>query len=124
MLPTEDLSGLNLHDTERGEMSPVKNFDPNDFQSNQLLNLVQCMQDAAAESRDAKFTKPQKPVQQLQSPHRSPSPEAMRQKIMFSAELSKTEDRVSQLSSPEMDLCITRSESGLTTQNQSIKTKE
>ena len=48
----------------------------------------------------------------------------MKQKIMFSAELTKSEDeRVSPLSSPEMDL-LTQSESGLGTQNQSLKTKE
>ena len=48
----------------------------------------------------------------------------MKQKIIFSAELTKSEDeRVSPLSSPEMDL-LTQSESGLGTQNQSIKTKE
>ena len=40
LMPTEDLSGTNLGDAERGEMSPVKNFEANDFQSNQLLNLV------------------------------------------------------------------------------------
>lgn len=115
-MPAEDLSGTNLGDAERGEMSPVKNFEANDFQSNQLLNLVQCMQDASAQSRDQKFAgKPQKPVQQLQSPQGSPSPDEMRQRIMFSAELGKSEDRPSQLSSPEMDLCITRSESGFTT---------
>ena len=47
----------------------------------------------------------------------------MKQKIIFSAELTRSEERVSPLSSPEMDL-LTQSESGLGTQNQSIKTKE
>ena len=123
MLPTEDLSGHNLD--ERGEMSPVKNFEPHDFQSNQLLHLVACMQDASAQSKEEKFAHQQKQVQQLRSSQRSASLDEneMKQKIIFSAELTKSEDRVSPLSSPEMDL-LTQSESGLGTQNQSIKTKE
>ena len=45
LLPADDFSGHHL--IEKGEMSPVKNLEPNDFQSNQLLHLVECMQDAS-----------------------------------------------------------------------------
>ena len=46
----------------------------------------------------------------------------MQKRIIFSAELTKSEED-GPISSPEMDL-LTQSESGFNTQNQSMKTKE
>ena len=45
----------------------------------------------------------------------------MQKRIIFSAELTQEEE--GPISSPEMDM-LTQSESGLNTQNQSMKTKE
>ena len=80
------------------------------------------MQDASAQGSGARLARPWKQGQVVQSPHRrSPSLEDMKQKIIFSAELTKSDERISALSSPEMDLLTQSDPSGLTTQNQSIK---
>ena len=94
MLPADDFSGHHL--IEKGEMSPVKNLEPNDFQSNQLLHLVECMQDAS-EKQSKQHTR--------QNSQRTQSHEEkdMQRRIIFSAELTKSEEE-GPVSSPEMDL--------------------